>query len=43
MAVMSPVILTSVIRQSFDGLTVRRALHYCVKSDIIFGSCVTLF
>lgn len=43
MAVMSPIIMTSVIRRAFDGLTVGRALHDCVKSDIIFGSCVTFF
>lgn len=43
MAVMSPIIMTSVIRRAFDGLTVGRALHYCVKSKIIFGSCVTFF
>lgn len=40
MSVMSPVIVTSVIRRALDGLTVGRALHYFGKSDIIFGGCV---
>lgn len=43
MAVMSPIIMTSVIRRAFDGITAGCVLHYWGKTDIIFGSCVTFF
>lgn len=42
MAVMSPVIATSVIKQAFDGWTFGRALDWRVKSEITVGSCVRL-
>lgn len=43
MAVMSPVIATSVIRRAFDGLTVGHALHQCVESDIFYLAAVSHF
>lgn len=38
MAVMSPIIMTNVIRRAFDGLG--RTIHHCVWSCIVFDSCV---